>query len=240
MDDIYDKLREPLRITDYAFRKANAYAESASGIAGRPIEVMGLLLGYCEDNRCIAVDAVIPEVQVVTQSHAHAKGSQIARLYANAMRSGQKIIGMWHSHGLYNNFHSTVDDSEFQHILVRNSGTLKNELEISGRMLPYASSVVINHRSYTRSDPGINPLIVRDYFCGAGALVGDTPCIVDNVSIEIVRSSSGHVDYDMVLSEVCAGVMYCGRPLADFRPSKSRLWALLESLGWGDLVGELA
>jgi hypothetical protein len=204
------------RITAKAFEKMNIYARLVSSIVEKPVEVMGLLVGEDRDQSCTATDVYLMRDQHVKGWEGVPEGNGIGRGYIWAKQQGKKIVGMWHSHGRYPNFHSDDDDEHLMAILIRNSYYLQNNLRIEEKDLPYAMSIVINETSYQRPCPAHKPKKEDHYFCCVG-IREEEKSIVSDLELEIVDSDVGVVlDEYALVQEVCNNVKYNGKYLRDF------------------------
>lgn len=206
------------RITAKAFEKMNIYARLVSSIVEKPVEVMGLLVGEVGDRRCTATDAYLMKDQHVKGWEGVPEGNGIGRGYIWAKQHGKKIVGMWHSHGSYPNFHSDDDDEHLMAILIRNSYYLQNNLRIDDNDLPYAMSIVINENSYQRPCPAHKPRKGKHYFCCAGVrYAGGDKSIVNDLELEVVDSQNEVIlDEYALAQEVCNNVKHNGRYLREF------------------------
>lgn len=204
------------RITTKAFEKMNTYAKLVSSIVEKPVEVMGLLVGERGDDKCTATDVYLMKCQNVKGWEGMPEGNGIGRGYIWAKRQGKKIVGMWHSHGRYPNFHSDDDNNHLMAILIRNSYYLHNTLSVEQKEVPYAMSIVINENSYQRPCPAQNPKRGNHYFCCVGIREQERS-IVSDLEIEIVDSEADIITDEYALAqEVCNRVKHDGRYLRDF------------------------
>ncbi len=206
-----------VRITGYAFDKINAYAQAVSGMIGHPSEVMGFLTGEADDMSCTATDACLVCEQHVEDWRAFPEGNAFARTYAAVKKSGRKIVGMWHSHGSIDNFHSRDDDSYLTDVLINNTYYLENIIEAEGIRTHYASSVVINQESYLRPRPSDNPVKDEHYFCCVGVRDGqDEKVLVKDLALDIVEDRADEntekdIDLQDICQDICASVKHGGR-----------------------------
>ncbi len=129
------KLFERMVVTREAFTKMNAYARTASRIAGSDIECGGLLVGKQRDGVPIITDAMLLDC-VVTRASGHFDYDSVNKEYLQARDEGRLIMGMWHSHGDFGVFHSGHDDACLDGLLDRNERILPNLLLRSVKKTP--------------------------------------------------------------------------------------------------------
>jgi hypothetical protein len=203
-------------LTKDAFRKLNDYAYIVSSIVGEPIEVMGLLIGEKNDPYCIANDAYLIKDQAVSDAESKPDDRSLGNAYYEITRSGKSVVGMWHSHGAYPNFHSVHDNDYLEHLVINNSFLYPNKRIIGRRELPYAMSVVVNENSYLRSNPFEGLKTDEHYFCCAGIRDGDDIRLTDGLELILIPSIKRiNKDYLSLFEEVCANVRYHGSTLGD-------------------------
>ncbi|MBT5021387.1 hypothetical protein HOK51_09550 [Candidatus Woesearchaeota archaeon] len=115
-----------VKITDQALQKILLYSNYTSKIAGNDIEVAGLLVAAENNFSTISTDAYLLTDQNVTGGDAQFGDNSISQAYKKAQLEHKKIIGMWHSHGNLNAFHSGYDDSHLEVLYLHNQNNLKN------------------------------------------------------------------------------------------------------------------
>lgn len=218
-----------VKLTGYTFRKINAYAREVSRMIGHPSEVVGFLTGEIDDTSCTATDACLVCEQHVEDWKAFPEGNAFTKTFASVKKSNRKIVGMWHSHGSIDNFHSKDDDKYLSDVLIDSTYYLENIIEENGLKTHYASSVVINQNSYLRQDPSESPEKDTHYFCCVGVRdEQDKKVIVEDLELELVedkvknkvkkrrkkkrkKKRKDEIDLQEICQDIGASVMYQGR-----------------------------
>ena len=213
-----NKITNPVmsvKMTGDTFDRINAYAYIVSDLIGKPTEVMGLLLSAIDDTTCTATEAYLISDQEVTGWEAHPKKGILAKAYVEARKKSKKVVGMWHSHGSYSNFHSTFDDAHLKVLLIKNTYILPNRLNFQNRSLPYAASIVINNESYQRENPAERPVKKQHYFCCA-AIQDErkNQRIIDDLVLELVPGKTQPTSDYEIRNEVCKKVIFRGKYLS--------------------------
>ncbi|MBP8002260.1 MAG: Mov34/MPN/PAD-1 family protein [Chloroflexi bacterium] len=104
----------PLRITENALHKAQAYAHLVDAHIG-PVECIGFLAGEAGSD---LIDTVsLAPYQQVSATSAVISGRGVLAAGRELERLGKKVKGWWHSHGHLAPFHSHTDDSNTHDIL---------------------------------------------------------------------------------------------------------------------------
>ncbi len=127
---------DSLRITNYAFEKAYAYARLACKAHGGQIECGGYLTTSKEANDRIARDAFLAKGQDVLGGLYTLNAEDVIRAGREIDASGHKVLGWWHSHGHMKTFFSPTDDNgqltvlneiaPFNYVQQINEGKLEN------------------------------------------------------------------------------------------------------------------
>ncbi|MEM4244821.1 MAG: Mov34/MPN/PAD-1 family protein [Candidatus Nanoarchaeia archaeon] len=116
-----------VKITREAFKKMRLYAKFISEILGIDVECGGVLLNDRKKDDGIIRDVYLSDNQEVDTSEGKLK---IGDCYSVARKNNKKICGMWHSHGVWNPFHSEWDDSQLKVMFFSNR---ENKKTISKR-----------------------------------------------------------------------------------------------------------
>lgn len=110
---------DDVKITDYAYEKARTYARNIKPALGSDYECYFFMVTKKEANDRVVRDIYFPEQSV---SHAGVGVTTDSIIQANKeiIKQNKKILGWAHSHGSFEPFHSSTDDS--------NMNTIINEL----------------------------------------------------------------------------------------------------------------
>jgi hypothetical protein len=109
--------RRCCRITSEAFRRVQTYAQLVDRHVGNGYECMGFLLGEAGGD---VVDAVmLAPGQRVTAASARIDGQSVLAAGREIEQSGKTVVGWWHSHGNFQNFHSGTDDDNTRDVLLQ-------------------------------------------------------------------------------------------------------------------------
>ncbi len=166
-----------VKITAYALEKIHLYANIVSALAETPVEIMGYLVG----NDCVAQDAVIVPDQIIYCAKS--------RALAWAKKNSANIVGMWHSHGGFETFHSDNDDIALKNLVVESNLMGVYCEQKDGIKCGYASSVVVNSKS-------------SDVYC-AVALKNETVALYYDVNLSVVKSEDvTEYDFGNVLEDI--------------------------------------
>lgn len=198
-----------VKITDYTFRKLNMYARIVADLSGAPREVMGLITGSPGDGG-IGTDAVLIKKQEITGSSVRAPAGMIEEAYARAIDEGYLIVGMWHSHGVWSNFHSDTDQRQLATLLTYNSYAHPVYLEADTNRIPYAASIVVNRTGFMRDDPCSKPEQGEHFYCCAAIRENEVARIVPDMRLELIESGKKAADMDSLVNDICSNVRYRG------------------------------
>jgi glutaredoxin len=106
--------RRPLKITEYALRKAQRWA-------GKVVECFGpnecMMFGVSDPQSDVVVDVVLPSGQRVTPTSVRIDGQQVLAVGREVQRLGMRIIAWIHSHANMCPFHSHTDDANAEETL---------------------------------------------------------------------------------------------------------------------------
>ncbi len=128
-----ERLEKPV-INKHALEKIIAYSLILREITNTDYECMGLLTRNEEDPANYIRDAFLIPSQVVSQSHCDVRDEGLSFMRkARDLAQKYKIVGWWHSHGSFQPFHSSTDDSYFEIISppISLSNYLKEGLDIN-------------------------------------------------------------------------------------------------------------
>jgi len=201
-------------LTKDAFRKINDYSYIVSSIVGKPIEVMGLLIGDKDDPLSIGKDAYLIQNQSVTASESFPDDRSLGDAYYETIAGGNNVVGMWHSHGDYPNFHSTYDNDYLENLVTFNSFMYPNHRTIEGEKVPFAASIVINQNSYLRQNPFKDLRRTKHYYCRAGYRENGDIRLTESLELILIPSISRiQRDYLALFCEVCDQVSFQGKRL---------------------------
>jgi proteasome lid subunit RPN8/RPN11 len=127
--------RRRLRITAEALRRAQTYAQLVNRHVGNGYECMGFLLGEAGSD---VVDSVmLAPGQRVTTASVRVDGQHVLIAGREIEQSGKTVVGWWHSHGHFQNFHSGTDDDNTRDVLLQIA--FSNHLDLEEELLPQAT-----------------------------------------------------------------------------------------------------
>lgn len=161
---IENRIREelsPIKITSYAYEKANYIARRVCQLAGTPLEVAFYLLDDSLIGREPDItirDVYIGHDQVIKNNHCDIT-PQGKRLSFNDVKSqGKRIVGWPHSHGEFDIYFSGEDYQTMQNHL--ETWGISKDIEISGfdlnNSLKFFSAFVVNDKN---DDPAYGIMI---------------------------------------------------------------------------------
>ena len=108
---VNDNGLDSLHITEYAFKKACAYARLAVKKASCQIECGGYLITPKDSKDRIARDAFLARGQDVSAGLYTLNAEDVIKAGREIDTSGHKVLGWWHSHGNMQTFFSSTDDN---------------------------------------------------------------------------------------------------------------------------------
>ncbi len=130
IEDTIRKELSPIKITSYAYEKANYIARRVCELAGTPLEVAFYLLDDSLVNRQPDItirDVIIGHEQVVRPLHCEITPMGKLKSFKEVKSQGKRIVGFGHSHANISNFYSSEDvDTILSHV---NDWGIKKELE---------------------------------------------------------------------------------------------------------------
>jgi len=105
-----EKLLSKIRITDFAFQKAKAYARAVMDVSGESLECGGFLLASNDSFDGFVIDSYLLSEQSVTGASFAGNINKTKEALEEAKNSNKKVIGWWHSHNEMATFHSETDN----------------------------------------------------------------------------------------------------------------------------------
>ncbi len=205
-------INHKIRLSKRTFTKINLYARVVSELSGSPNEVMGILIGPIDGDGLVEDALLLPE-QDVSHARARVPPGKIEKEYANAITNNYAIVGMWHSHASFSNFHSAYDDECLLTLLTYNTCAQRNTIKADKIKVPYAASIVINKDSYLLDEPCTRPVLFDNYYGCVAIRDGESRQILTNIEISL-EGSAIPVDMEGLIDDVCRTVMHNGQYLS--------------------------
>lgn len=130
---------EGVKVTQYAYDKAFAYARLACQHFGRSIECGGYLIAPKGQSGRVAWDAFLARDQTASATDVMIEAREVINAGREIDAMGYRVLGWWHSHGHMSTFHSGIDDN--------NQRTVLNEIApVNYEKINEERIVKVNHR----------------------------------------------------------------------------------------------
>lgn len=161
-----DEVRErdffsKMYISKYALEKAEMYAKLVREIAKSNMECYGYLLGDAKRKSRFVDDVYFAPDQENGAAHTRITGEGVMKAGKEIKPLGKRVMGWWHSHAGFGNFHSGTDDRNLitvfdqispynyigkdKTIKVKHNG---EEIDVKmGSKMMYAYSLVVNQNN---------------------------------------------------------------------------------------------
>ncbi len=110
-----NKIFSNFKITEFAFKKANAYAQFLTKMSKQPLECYGYLLADKNDNELVTNIYLLK--QEVTESDCNVLPEGKEEFHNFIKESNYTLVGWWHSHGSFDTFHSHTDENNMKNRL---------------------------------------------------------------------------------------------------------------------------
>jgi proteasome lid subunit RPN8/RPN11 len=101
---------DSVKITEFAYEKAFAYARMACKVKRGQVECGGYMISPLINDDMIATDSFLARGQDVSEGLYTLEAEEVIKAGREIEELGYKVLGWWHSHGHMHTFFSRTDD----------------------------------------------------------------------------------------------------------------------------------